>query len=238
MRNGLAALILFLAGALPASALQVSPQFFSFHGVPGSKIKSELILTNDGGDAANIRLEFTPVTVKPKGWFKLSETEVSLKPGESRKIEVTCRVPRKKGELAGNLLIICSGDSAWFEIRFNNSVYLRIQGTEVFRARFSDISAKREGDSLLIEATLQNTGNVRIKPKLTAELDLGQIENPGQIFDAALEDLMPGNSANFSTRMPFGRDRQAARTGIISAFFYNAEGKVEKISQDFKVTQP
>lgn len=192
--NRLTQLITFFGGLflfIPSvvSALTISPPIFDLKALPGEIIIASLVLENETNSSLTLRgsveafapnakgneAEFYPSNEGLPTWVKLSEQEVSLAPGENKKIVLKIFVP---GGTAGGSYyaavfwaIAPPSDvttGAAVASKLGALVFLRVEGVVRENLELPNfVTAKKINTSLpvIFEAKVKNTGNVYLAPK-------------------------------------------------------------------------
>src|SRR3989344_4925301 len=114
-------------------------------------------------------------------WIALSETLLTLQPGESREVPFTITIPQTAdvGEHSGGIIIQkadknqVEGTGASIVTRIGIRVYETVPGTIVRQLAITDFTVERAADTqaFTISLTAENRSNVTLKP--TAELVVG-----------------------------------------------------------------
>jgi hypothetical protein len=232
--------MLSLAFAGTLSAVDVQPQAVVFRSKPGQKLEQAVTLTNRDASEVEVKLQ---AFVQKDGDFKedgkflgLSESGFKMSAGESRKVKLLCKMPSGKGEKIGTLLVTrLTRRDEWVETRSLHQVYFQIRGTEVARASFTAVDARRERGQVVVKVSLKNTGNIHLQPRVVAEMERKGGGKVFEIFKAPLESVLPGLDEHFAVELAAPKEGFSASTGVVTGFYQNAEGAVQSIRAPFTV---
>lgn len=240
MRRAAPVLTVCLAFAAAAGAVEVQPQAIVFRGKPGQRLEQPVTLTNrdDGALEVDLRayVEKGGELKEDAPSFSASESRFSMGPHEVRKVALRCRMPRGRGEKIGALMVTrVSKQDESVETRSLHQVYFRVAGTEVARARFTAVEARRADGKVRIETVFKNTGNIHLQPRLVAEMDRKGGGKAFEIFPSPLEAVPPQRDAKFSVELAVPREGFSASTGVVTGFYQNADGAVQSVRERFTV---
>lgn len=112
-------------------------------------------------------------------WVTLSESELSLEPGETKTIDFTIQVPdnAEVGDHAGAIIIqsresqnAVAGSGLQITTRVGARMYITIPGDIVRELAFTEFIWESGNDKTIFYLTLVNNGNVRILPRGEIEI--------------------------------------------------------------------
>ncbi len=229
--------LLFAGAASPAFSLETAPDYFLFKGAPGKKVTQTLTIKNSDAFPQKIALGFEPWQKGQDASFvSFSPDGFKLKSGESKKVSVICRVPKQQGELYGNLVIksVPQTENA-YELRLKTEVCLQIEGTQLSDLSFAGISAERKGRDLWVQANMKNTGNIKLIPKLVAQMgDLKDMDQ-AQVLSAQKTVFYPNEQGAFSGSLPLADGSSKYQRIFVTAFYHAADGQLARKSESFIV---
>lgn len=222
-----------------ASALETAPDYFLFKGAPGKKLAQTLTIKNSDAAPQRIALGFEPGKKTDASLIDFSRAEFDLKGGESKKITVTCRVPKAAGELCGHLQVraVPLGETA-YEVRLKPEVCVQVEGTLVSDVAFAGLSAARNDSGLQVEANLRNVGNMKVAPKLVAYLDGQMASDQGRVLSAQQTVFFPEDQAAFTGVLPSqvsGLAQPKYQRIFVTAFYRAADGQLMKKTESLIV---
>jgi len=173
-------LILFLGLCAPLRAeVRVSPtitqlslasgeeksDFFSVYNAGDKQLsvevqEEELLKSSEDGKGADVN-----------AWFKVEPEKFDIGPGETKSVRYNIKVPKgQRGELRGQIFFATNADFAGgigIKNRFGVAVYVAIKGTEVVKAKITEVDVSKAPDNKNIKFSVivQNKGNVHIRPR-------------------------------------------------------------------------
>lgn len=226
---GLAVAIGVLAGKPTAArALDLRPEMIALRGEPGDSISTDLAVVNNSSASVRVTLEVHGLGETPAPWLSLRPRTLRLPAGGRRTVRLSARVPNAVGELWGEVWLRQRAAGELTETRVIRRVALRVAGTEVFDAQLKDVKAAVEGNDVVVNAVLENTGNVTMRAKLVADLE--RLDGPlvRAVSDLTNQPLAPGESARVRLAAPKVGWFWTGH-GALSAYYRDSEGKTFQI---------
>lgn len=180
--------VFFLAAAWCAfaggaeAALSVSPTRVVIQGKPGQKLAGEFDVTNTGKEVIAIAVEPEDWAGGAAGgrgavaWLKIQPEQLGLKPGQSRKVKYTLRVPKDaSGEMRAQIFFTTALEEGGegMRSRLGAILYVVIKGTPRVQAALGAIkvhyTASTAGiakpDRLDVALRIHNQSNVHLIPE-------------------------------------------------------------------------
>jgi len=218
-RAVLFSLILFLGLCAPLRAeVRVSPtitqlclasgeeksDFFSVYNAGDKQLsvevqEEELLKSSEDSKSADV-----------SAWLKVEPEKFDIGPGETKSVKYNIKVPKgQRGELRGQIFFATNADFSsgiGIKNRFGVAIYAAIKGTEVVKAKITEVDVSKAPDNKNIKFSVivQNKGNVHIRPrgKLLVKNKEGNVvkelilpygypimPNAGHAYDAIWEDM-------------------------------------------------
>lgn len=179
--------------------------------------------------------DFLPPTSTPWSacsWFQIRPSEFDLLPREEKIVTVTVSVPREAR--GGGYSIIFfetlvpakekTESSTRMNVRLGSFILVTVDGTEEYKAKLQNISVSRDEKDKhsVIQVTIQNEGNVLIRPQGTVKLldkvgeevklltlneaRSGVFPGTSRAFMVKVEDNVPAGTYKAETVIDFGGD--------------------------------
>ena len=130
------------------------------------------------------------------GWVKVSSDEVTVGPGEEKRIAFTISIPRNAsvGDHTGGIILenkdIQKGKGVNVVSRVGVRIYETVPGQLVRKMKIGDFNYKLLNDQLVFFFSLENQGNVQLNPngKIYIENNFGGSTD----FEITLGTVLPG----------------------------------------------
>lgn len=224
IRTGLTAILwgLLLAAPAPAAFVGTMPSVMELFVTPGKAVTGEISVSNPSGQPMKVMMEVQEgwqertgkAGVPPAKWLTLSPNKnFTLKPQEIRKVRYKVKLP--KGSAGESMAIVffnvdsaaTEGGPLNMQMRHGVSIYAMVRGTSTpeiaikqLKPSFSDNSGT---PSITFALTLENKGNIHIRPRNRVTLALGG----NQVASAELDygyPLYPNNEYKYTGRTSTG----------------------------------
>jgi hypothetical protein len=216
--------------------MEASPEGFRLTPDKSGRVRGELLLTNDGLRPVQVAVGVESLDAST-AWLTLSKTNFTLPPGARRRIRFAGSMPPSRGEWLGRIVAKGrepQGDS-WFELVLVRPIEVSVPSREKRDARLVGVSVRREGTDLAVDGSLENAGNVHLRPRLILEVE-GREGTSVRPRDVLPEVVMPGQRMPFHFLFPAGGDRELR--GVVSAFYPAAGGRIDVVRSTFSAGGP
>ncbi len=216
---------LLLLGASSAQAISVGPGIIEMQADAGAITDSSFVVTNEESETLSFaltiqkfipqgdegRTQFLPTTDTTglPDWLFLDSSTITLRPGESKRVPVSLRVPNEAtpgGHYAAIFLTQTSLDTAAGQNvsaipRIGVLVFTTVNGVVNERAVLKDVSVDQSVYASLpvrFRLALENQGNVHVQPKVQVEIK-NMFGNTVAKIDGNPEGgrILPGSSRRF-----------------------------------------
>jgi hypothetical protein len=224
-------IVLFLCLPILGRALEVSPDFFQFKGVPKAHLKALVTLVNDSTENVEVRLELQGSAVKgEKSWITVSPRKLKISAGKSRVAHLSVRVPQGRGERVAQVWARSRGPMSFSEIRLIRKINLIIAGTEKYALSFDSIKTVDQGDRVDVDAVFRNEGNVTVHPRVGVALDL-----PGGTRASAYQEtppvsVAPGGHGSARVVVPLSGNRWEGK-GTVTVYSLTSAGETQRVDK-------
>lgn len=183
------AIFLFIFSSQNVVAITLSPPIIDTSAMPGETITPQVSVSNEGTQPITLNgsveafraserpgvAEFFPSDNGLPTWINLEEKEILLKPGESKKIMLTIRVPLNTEPGSYYAAIFWSttsgpnpGSGAAVMSRLGTLIFLRVQGNTTEKLEILSFSPVKNifwSWPAAFSASVKNTGNVHLVPR-------------------------------------------------------------------------
>lgn len=178
--------LLSLGFSFPAFAgIQVTPTVTQLNLSTGEEKSDFFSVLNGGNKLVCVEVELEELLrsqidtegIRVDSWLEVEPKKFDINPGEIKKVRYKIKVPPGcKGELRAQIFFATKGPSMGgigIRNRFGVAVYVAIKGTEVVEAEITDVSIsglspeseKNPEGGIKIRVTVQNKGNVHLRPR-------------------------------------------------------------------------
>ncbi len=193
--------LLLLAGAPPAArAFEIAPSYQLLKAQPGKSVDSQLTLTNTDQEEISVEPEAKDWQslevnrgIKVADWLSVDKKMFFLKPGQSRTIKFSARVPKNAhGELMGMLSFATKKESAQsITFKLSSAVYVEVVGTQKIDAHVDAITIQLSSNTQ-VGLLVINRGNIHVRPHSYVQI-LNEKKSPvGNVVIAQNEPVFPG----------------------------------------------
>ena len=121
-----------------------------------------------------------------------------------------------------------------YEVRLNYPAYLQVKGTEKIEGHCALVKAEQDAQNVVIETTVKNIGNMRLVPKLVAELEVNE-QKLDNIFETGGIMVLPGGEATFSLQIPIKEGSSYSKWGTIKLYYQDSQGALQVNQKSFEI---
>lgn len=234
--------------------------YFIYDAVPGQVIQDEALVVNQGTEAGTARIYPVDATTgqtsgtvflseaAPRtgigGWTTVSETEVTLQPGEQRVIPFTVTIPQdvRAGQHVGGLVVEdtelrTGAQEGALQVQIQNRTAVAIQvnlpGPVIEQLTVTGVRSEVQQGYQMLLVGLRNDGTQMLKP--AGELVIrGADGQEIQRIPFQLDTLLPETTIDYPVVVP-GQALAAGSYTVAVDIGYGGEGKAS-VEQQLEIT--
>lgn len=160
------------------AGISIDPETIEKVGKQGEQIKDFITITNNQEKPVDVKVtlsDWLKQKIDPGKWLKVEPVEISLNPGESKKVAYTVDVLSGiKGELMSMVFFTISDkgkERTTVGMQIGIPLYVAVENTVDYKIEIESCKLQLEDKYLKGDILISNMSNVHIRPKVEALLD-------------------------------------------------------------------